>query len=159
MQTWTSLKTSASQSFFNVTQHARLDAVMLQPLLRGLRVSIYLSGGSRPRSLILSLRGPGPFAPCLRSFASQTQTEKATPSSPPPVQLRNYQLECIQSVVNAFKDGHKRVGISLATGGGKTVSLHPHRTVLYIATDLDARSSLHNSFNMLNRLRKVQLRP
>ncbi|KAL6860152.1 putative ATP-dependent helicase IRC3 [Amphichorda felina] len=35
--------------------------------------------------------------------------------------LRNYQLECIKSVLSALKRGHKRVGISLATGSGKTV--------------------------------------
>ncbi|KAJ9131575.1 DEAD/DEAH box helicase [Pleurostoma richardsiae] len=35
--------------------------------------------------------------------------------------LRNYQEECIQSVLGSLDDGHKRVGISLATGAGKTV--------------------------------------
>lgn len=35
--------------------------------------------------------------------------------------LRGYQEECIQSVLTAVKNGHKRVGISLATGAGKTV--------------------------------------
>lgn len=36
--------------------------------------------------------------------------------------LRNYQLDCIKSVTQALKHGQKRVGISLATGSGKTVS-------------------------------------
>ncbi|KAG6035590.1 hypothetical protein E4U40_002146 [Claviceps sp. LM458 group G5] len=35
--------------------------------------------------------------------------------------LRDYQLECIQSVLSALEQGQKRVGISLATGSGKTV--------------------------------------
>ncbi|OIW32485.1 P-loop containing nucleoside triphosphate hydrolase protein [Coniochaeta ligniaria NRRL 30616] len=38
-----------------------------------------------------------------------------------PIQLRDYQEECIQSVLSALGNGHKRVGISLATGSGKTV--------------------------------------
>ncbi|KAF5001765.1 hypothetical protein FDECE_10847 [Fusarium decemcellulare] len=39
----------------------------------------------------------------------------------PKLQLRDYQEECIQSVLKSLKTGHKRVGISLATGSGKTV--------------------------------------
>lgn len=50
-----------------------------------------------------------------RPYATQTTAQ--------PVQLRSYQKECIQSVVSALNNGHKRVGISLATGGGKTVGL------------------------------------
>ncbi|KAI0815785.1 P-loop containing nucleoside triphosphate hydrolase protein [Xylaria sp. FL0064] len=38
-----------------------------------------------------------------------------------PVRLRKYQEECIQSVLSSLQQGHKRVGISLATGAGKTV--------------------------------------
>ncbi|KAI1323001.1 P-loop containing nucleoside triphosphate hydrolase protein [Xylariaceae sp. FL0255] len=38
-----------------------------------------------------------------------------------PVRLREYQEECIQSVLSSLKQGHKRLGISLATGAGKTV--------------------------------------
>lgn len=37
------------------------------------------------------------------------------------VRLRQYQEECIQSVLSYLKNGHKRLGISLATGSGKTV--------------------------------------
>lgn len=37
------------------------------------------------------------------------------------VQLRDYQEECIQAVLASFRDGGKRLGISLATGAGKTV--------------------------------------
>ncbi|GAB0132718.1 hypothetical protein EsDP_00001146 [Epichloe bromicola] len=35
--------------------------------------------------------------------------------------LRDYQQDCIKSVISSLKRGHKRVGISLATGSGKTV--------------------------------------
>ncbi|KAI1497685.1 P-loop containing nucleoside triphosphate hydrolase protein [Biscogniauxia marginata] len=47
----------------------------------------------------------------------------ASPSSlgPQPIQLRDYQEECIQSVISSLQNGHKRLGISLATGSGKTV--------------------------------------
>ncbi|KAI0877295.1 P-loop containing nucleoside triphosphate hydrolase protein [Hypoxylon argillaceum] len=38
-----------------------------------------------------------------------------------PVRLRDYQEGCIQSVLSSVQHGHKRVGISLATGAGKTV--------------------------------------
>lgn len=38
------------------------------------------------------------------------------------LKLRDYQQECIKSVVLSLKRGHKRVGISLATGSGKTVN-------------------------------------
>ncbi|KAI1267184.1 P-loop containing nucleoside triphosphate hydrolase protein [Xylariaceae sp. FL1019] len=38
-----------------------------------------------------------------------------------PMRLREYQEECIQSVLSSLKQGHKRLGISLATGAGKTV--------------------------------------
>jgi len=37
------------------------------------------------------------------------------------VQLRDYQEECIQAVLASFRHGGKRLGISLATGAGKTV--------------------------------------
>ncbi|PLB42690.1 ResIII-domain-containing protein [Aspergillus candidus] len=42
-------------------------------------------------------------------------------SSRPGIVLRDYQEECIQSVLDYIKQGHKRLGISLATGAGKTV--------------------------------------
>ncbi|KAL2015500.1 hypothetical protein VTK56DRAFT_5355 [Thermocarpiscus australiensis] len=37
------------------------------------------------------------------------------------LQLRSYQEECIQTVLASLESGHKRLGISLATGSGKTV--------------------------------------
>ncbi|KAF2713170.1 P-loop containing nucleoside triphosphate hydrolase protein [Pleomassaria siparia CBS 279.74] len=44
-----------------------------------------------------------------------------TPVSPLQITLREYQEECIQSVLSYLDKGHKRLGISLATGSGKTV--------------------------------------
>ncbi|KAJ4357021.1 putative ATP-dependent helicase IRC3 [Ascochyta clinopodiicola] len=41
--------------------------------------------------------------------------------APPKIQLREYQEECIQAVLSYLHAGHKRLGISLATGSGKTV--------------------------------------
>jgi ATP-dependent helicase IRC3 len=38
------------------------------------------------------------------------------------IRLREYQEECIQSVLSYLRRGEKRLGISLATGSGKTVS-------------------------------------
>ncbi|KAI1377564.1 P-loop containing nucleoside triphosphate hydrolase protein [Hypoxylon crocopeplum] len=37
------------------------------------------------------------------------------------IRLRDYQEECIQSVLGSLKRGQKRLGISLATGAGKTI--------------------------------------
>lgn len=37
------------------------------------------------------------------------------------IKLRNYQEESIQSVLSYIQNGHKRLGLSLATGSGKTV--------------------------------------
>ncbi|KAI0478782.1 P-loop containing nucleoside triphosphate hydrolase protein [Xylariaceae sp. FL0804] len=49
-------------------------------------------------------------------------TDTSTPSFPvKPMQLRYYQEECIQSVLASVRQGQKRLGISLATGAGKTV--------------------------------------
>lgn len=92
---------------------------MRQPVLRSLRAISYGLVSSKPWVNTLTyrqsfLRGRGPPNSRLRCYATHSIKQ--------PMQLRDYQLECIQSVVSAFENGHKRVGISLATGGGKTVS-------------------------------------
>lgn len=45
----------------------------------------------------------------------------SSPPSPPRIKLREYQEECIQAIVSYLDAGHKRLGVSLATGAGKTV--------------------------------------
>ncbi len=42
------------------------------------------------------------------------------------IRLRQYQEEAIQSVLSYLEKGHKRLGISLATGSGKTVIFPLH---------------------------------
>lgn len=46
------------------------------------------------------------------------------------IRLRQYQEECIQSVLSYLEKGHKRLGISLATGSGKTVGLLSRRLLI-----------------------------
>ncbi|KAG8667028.1 putative ATP-dependent helicase IRC3 [Fusarium poae] len=55
----------------------------------------------------------------FRAFASVTASTVA--HEPPKLQLRDYQEECIESVLTSLENGQKRVGVSLATGSGKTV--------------------------------------
>ncbi|QSS61240.1 DEAD/DEAH box helicase [Histoplasma capsulatum] len=51
-----------------------------------------------------------------------TPTKSHSPgSSLSDFHLRSYQEECIQSVLSYLEKGHKRLGVSLATGSGKTV--------------------------------------
>ncbi|KAL3437078.1 P-loop containing nucleoside triphosphate hydrolase protein [Aspergillus tetrazonus] len=58
----------------------------------------------------------------LRRWNSAVATAKPTPTpEAPAIKLRDYQEECIQSVLKHVEQGHKRLGISLATGAGKTV--------------------------------------
>lgn len=47
---------------------------------------------------------------------------RSTEPEQPSIVLRDYQEECIQSVLRYVDEGHKRLGISLATGAGKTVA-------------------------------------
>ncbi|WEW57125.1 Putative ATP-dependent helicase IRC3 [Emydomyces testavorans] len=56
-----------------------------------------------------------------RSYA-RISTHTAPPLIPSSeIRLRDYQEECIQSVLSYLEKGHKRLGVSLATGSGKTV--------------------------------------
>ena len=58
--------------------------------------------------------------PC-RKLATISAINKIV-SNPTEIRLRDYQEECIQSVLLHLEKGHKRLGVSLATGSGKTVS-------------------------------------
>lgn len=54
-------------------------------------------------------------------FQEGLASNEEPPSQPAGIRLREYQEECIQSVLSHLNIGHKRLGISLATGSGKTV--------------------------------------
>ncbi|RAH84915.1 ResIII-domain-containing protein [Aspergillus japonicus CBS 114.51] len=84
--------------------------------------------GSIPISIGLrTLRAP--WKPNVRlaslryrsAVAYADEAPAAAAPEPPGIVLRDYQEECIQSVLDHLKQGHKRLGISLATGAGKTV--------------------------------------
>ncbi|TQV98785.1 hypothetical protein V2A60_007514 [Cordyceps javanica] len=75
------------------------------------------------RNVVKCLLRPGaetrnPVVTVLAHRIARASTSTAKPQKP---QLRDYQLDCIRSVLDSLKSGHKRVGISLATGSGKTV--------------------------------------
>ena len=63
------------------------------------------------------------ISPMFSCPASQ-QAQNAT--SGLQITLRHYQEECIQSVLSYLEKGQKRLGISLATGSGKTVCQYLH---------------------------------
>lgn len=70
------------------------------------------------------LRRIASSAKLLSEHGSDQSSEQSsdTPSQPSRgLTLRNYQEECIQSVLSSLEKGHKRLGVSLATGSGKTV--------------------------------------
>jgi ATP-dependent helicase IRC3 len=63
--------------------------------------------------------------PASRVSKAKLIAAQAPPTPLPPplpkIQLREYQEECIQAVLAYINAGHKRLGVSLATGSGKTV--------------------------------------
>ncbi|KAI4759867.1 DEAD/DEAH box helicase-like protein [Aureobasidium sp. EXF-3400] len=56
--------------------------------------------------------------PLLRKYAT---VQPVATAQRPQIQLRSYQEECIAAVLQHLELGQKRLGISLATGSGKTV--------------------------------------
>jgi len=66
----------------------------------------------------------------LSGLAPRSSSSPAVSSLiPSEIRLRDYQEECIQSVLFHLDKGHRRLGISLATGSGKTVGfLHDNRS-------------------------------
>jgi len=88
----------------------------------------------------LAARAPRPFfCPSSRPSGPIRSTGRLYLSGTPPrrqqdsnalqqFQLRDYQEECIETVLASLRKGHKRVGISLATGAGKTVWRDPVST-------------------------------
>ena len=57
--------------------------------------------------------------PHVRALATAVEQASTVPQTA--IKLREYQEECIQAVLSYLERGHKRLGISLATGSGKTV--------------------------------------
>lgn len=57
----------------------------------------------------------------VRQFATASPCVRIVASPPLKIRLRQYQEECIQAVQANLERGHKRLGVSLATGAGKTV--------------------------------------
>ncbi|KAI5837632.1 P-loop containing nucleoside triphosphate hydrolase protein [Morchella snyderi] len=66
---------------------------------------------------------PLPSSPPHPASTPLTPTTDPTPATttPAPLQLRAYQEECIRAVLEHVSLGERRLGISLATGSGKTV--------------------------------------
>lgn len=69
------------------------------------------------------------FRRCLATIKAAPAPEEVVEevlNKPAGIKLRQYQEECIQSVLSYLDQGHKRLGISLATGSGKTVGMTQH---------------------------------
>lgn len=69
------------------------------------------------------------FRRCLATVKAAPAPEDVVEevlNKPAGIKLRQYQEECIQSVLSYLDQGHKRLGISLATGSGKTVGAIQH---------------------------------
>ena len=82
----------------------------------------------QPSRRLWSLERPLSTSCIQNKRAANSSVLSVGPNAGPKVQLRSYQEECIQSVLAALQEGNKRLGISLATGSGKTVRLE-HRLV------------------------------
>ena len=83
-----------------------------------------LQHGLRRASLDVS--GARSFASAISPALTHQAASKhqdTTPGLPSKgITLRPYQSECIEAVLQSFEDGKRQVGVSLATGSGKTVS-------------------------------------
>ena len=87
---------------------------------------IHLS--ARPLTRPATITFQRPLATSILTANGSAEDEPYLPV--PKIVLRKYQEECIESILAALSDGHKRLGVSLATGGGKTVrAQHIYLTV------------------------------
>jgi ATP-dependent helicase IRC3 len=72
-------------------------------------------------SQIIARKGGHPSGFVLPRHFATTLNSQPLATPPLKIRLREYQEECIQAVLSHLEKGHKRLGISLATGAGKTV--------------------------------------
>ena len=79
----------------------------------------FITRGAQARRELSRKCLPSPHFGSCRRLATISRKENVIS---PTVQLRPYQEESIQSVLQYLANGENRLGISLATGGGKTVS-------------------------------------
>lgn len=112
------------------------------------------------RTIAKCLLRPGAEArnPLVTVLAHRVaQASTSTRKRPQKPQLRDYQQECIKSVINSLKNGHKRVGISLATGSGKTVSpsLLPHPYISSVSLLTLTSGHLHPAHRQDPRARRL----
>ncbi|TID26717.1 14-3-3 protein [Venturia nashicola] len=78
----------------------------------------------RSQLSIHALRPTPPRTPSIqrtRHSSAAAALSPATPEQSYQIRLRPYQEESIQAVLSSLEKGHKRLGLSLATGSGKTV--------------------------------------
>ncbi|RPB05310.1 P-loop containing nucleoside triphosphate hydrolase protein [Choiromyces venosus 120613-1] len=74
---------------------------------------------ARAYSNLLWTSSRRPTRPTLPAFALSLLPQRAWNSGG--IKLRGYQEECIQAILKGVDEGERRMAISLATGGGKTV--------------------------------------
>lgn len=80
---------------------------------------------------------PRHISRCIATQESQIVRELG----PAAIKLRDYQEDCIKAVLSYIQLGHRRLGISLATGSGKTVGYLHQKMRLALKRH---RSSSHN---------------
>lgn len=71
------------------------------------------------------------FSACNRRYNISTSVAAQDEISAKPQAgffLRAYQEECVEAILTAFREGRRQVGVSLATGAGKTVTSFVLRT-------------------------------
>lgn len=108
-----SLETSTSKQNNCTIRNNDLPAHATSFMLRAFRHVINASGSSLASGRFSQARQHA-----TRIIPPRIETN---PGQNNAFQLRDYQEECVESVLSYLRNGHKRLGVSLATGSGKTV--------------------------------------